>query len=334
MNRTIFVLKLKYFLASLFLLLLPFISDAQLLEDRNKLKNVKSKSKKPFFLFDRGVKSTADKKRNFKKYDPKTRSIINIFNKRLKDVEPRSQSPGWGNKLRDPGIRSASGRWTIKRIDPNIRSASGRWTIRRTDPNIRSISQSQQFTLDFKKYQKNRPINITSGYQGNIKQGGLIEKFREYMAQRKQANYKGSGIEIKTDKYYKKRNEEITSYSEVVDVEFSLITKINEYLKQRKQANFIGKEVVIKPDKYYKKRNKAFSSFDGMAKRNTKGKSMHPSAAYLTGKRISSDKISSGYKSFHLFWTRTFGNKVQPDAVTDKPKKPKFDKKEKEIWYY
>ncbi len=285
MNRTIFVLKLKYFLVPLFLLLLPLVSNAQLLEDRNKLKNVKSKSKKPFFLFDRGVKSTANKKRNFKRYDPKTRSIVNIFNKRLKDVELRSQSPGWGNKLSDPGIRSASGRYTIKRNDTNIRSASGQWTIRRTDPNVRSISQSQQFSLDFKKYQKNRPLNITSGYQGNINQGGLIEKVREYMAHRKQANYKGTGIEIKTDKYYKKRNE-------------------------------------------------AFSSFDGMAKRNTKDKSMHPSAAYLTGKRISSDKISSGYKSFHLFWTRTFGNKVQPDAVTNKLKKPKFDKKEKEIWYY
>lgn len=74
------------------------------------------------------------------------------------------------------------------------------------------------------------------------------------------------------------------------------------------------------------------STFSGNFKRDwINKKDMHPSFHH---NKVNNDSeaIRKGYRKWNIFWTRLNRNKVQPDAVTDKISKPKFDRKETEIW--
>ena len=74
------------------------------------------------------------------------------------------------------------------------------------------------------------------------------------------------------------------------------------------------------------------STFSGNFKRKWMNeKDMHPSFHH---NKVNNDSemIRKGFRKWNVFWTRMNRNKVQPDAVTDKISKPKFDRKEAEIW--
>ncbi len=58
---------------------------------------------------------------------------------------------------------------------------------------------------------------------------------------------------------------------------------------------------------------------------------MHPSSKYSHAHQ-DSEMLRKSLRKWNLMWTRMNGNKEQPDAVTDKISKPKFDRKEAEIW--
>jgi hypothetical protein len=74
------------------------------------------------------------------------------------------------------------------------------------------------------------------------------------------------------------------------------------------------------------------AEFSGNFKKNwVKKNSMHPSAVYKKA-NFDSELIRDGMRTWNVLWTRLNRNKQQPDAVTDKISKPKFDRKEAEIW--
>ncbi len=58
---------------------------------------------------------------------------------------------------------------------------------------------------------------------------------------------------------------------------------------------------------------------------------MHPSSKYSKANQ-SSEFLRESMGKRNLIWTRLNRNKQQPNAVTDKISKPKFDRKEAEIW--
>ena len=62
-----------------------------------------------------------------------------------------------------------------------------------------------------------------------------------------------------------------------------------------------------------------------------KKRDYHPSASYLSANNAS-PAFKNVYRTGSVIWNRIYGNNVQPDAVTDKIAKPKYDKKEREIW--
>ncbi|MEQ9051751.1 MAG: hypothetical protein RLP11_15675, partial [Marinoscillum sp.] len=57
----------------------------------------------------------------------------------------------------------------------------------------------------------------------------------------------------------------------------------------------------------------------------------HPSANYTKANQ-DSEMIRNSMRKWNLFWTRVNRNKQQPNAVTDTTLKPKFDRKEAQIW--
>lgn len=78
--------------------------------------------------------------------------------------------------------------------------------------------------------------------------------------------------------------------------------------------------------------NKAAASYSGDFKLKwIQSKSMHPSSNY-THATQDSQAIRESLRKWNILWVRLNRNKVQPDAVTDKISKPKFDRQEKDIW--
>lgn len=88
----------------------------------------------------------------------------------------------------------------------------------------------------------------------------------------------------------------------------------------------------VKSKKSLKSDAKKKSSYTVKTKRQKKGKDMHPSANYLAVKGNDSKFIRDNMRKFNVKWVRMNGNKTQPKAVKQKPKKLKFDKDEREIW--
>ncbi|MFY0605557.1 MAG: hypothetical protein JXR10_02510 [Cyclobacteriaceae bacterium] len=58
---------------------------------------------------------------------------------------------------------------------------------------------------------------------------------------------------------------------------------------------------------------------------------MHPSSKYHKANQ-NSEMLRNSMRKRNLMWSRLNRNKQQPNAVTDKISKPKFDRKEAEIW--
>lgn len=61
---------------------------------------------------------------------------------------------------------------------------------------------------------------------------------------------------------------------------------------------------------------------------------IHPSVAYVSGKRINSRKLRKEWRELNIVWVRLHGNKEIAKGVKEGPDKPKYDKKERDIWNY
>lgn len=88
----------------------------------------------------------------------------------------------------------------------------------------------------------------------------------------------------------------------------------------------------VKPAAKYQKTSKAAKNYTGNFKLRKRGKDMHPSAAYLTTRRISSAGLRKAHRKWSIFTTRLFARKQQPKEVKRKTKKLRYDKNERDIW--
>lgn len=93
-------------------------------------------------------------------------------------------------------------------------------------------------------------------------------------------------------------------------------------------ANFEGRKAPL----YNPRQNKDASGYTGDYKRKwIRQHEMHPSSNYSRANQ-DSEMVRESLRKWNILWTRINRNKEQPDAVTDKISKPKFDRKEAEIW--
>ncbi|GEM_PF-4547852 len=86
--------------------------------------------------------------------------------------------------------------------------------------------------------------------------------------------------------------------------------------------------------KYANKMGGKMADYTGGFKTPKRNNKMHPSASYVYGKRANTAKQKELFRKLNVVWVRVNGNKAQPDSVTKKPEKLKFDKKEKDLWNY
>ncbi len=77
----------------------------------------------------------------------------------------------------------------------------------------------------------------------------------------------------------------------------------------------------------------AIANYLGPYKMKVKyAKHQHPSYKYKKAAYVSNDFFREAMRKWNIMWVKLNGNKEQPQAVKDKISKPKFDRKEREIW--
>ena len=102
-------------------------------------------------------------------------------------------------------------------------------------------------------------------------------------------------------------------------------------------GNLYGGVIRVKPPKYSEGMpfdNKALSPPPKFAKSSIGSYNGPYSISFssVKGAHPSGKLLQSNNRSWNLFLVRFNGNKYQPEAVKDNVSKPKFDRKEKDIW--
>ncbi|MDF9796883.1 hypothetical protein OKW21_002146 [Catalinimonas alkaloidigena] len=85
---------------------------------------------------------------------------------------------------------------------------------------------------------------------------------------------------------------------------------------------------------HYKKLSEKVHQFDGDIRYRKPGKDMHPSVFHLKGKTKSSYEQKEKYRRWRLIISHIFKQNDLPKNIKEKDRKPRYDKKESEIWYY
>jgi len=104
---------------------------------------------------------------------------------------------------------------------------------------------------------------------------------------------------------------------------------LENILTSRSTKSFEGKTKLPRFDPQQQKDAMAYTG--DFKQKWLKDRNMHPSANHHRANQ-DSERIRNSYRKLNILWARVKRNKQQPDAVTDKFTKPKFDRKEAEIW--
>lgn len=87
-------------------------------------------------------------------------------------------------------------------------------------------------------------------------------------------------------------------------------------------------------NRFYRQKSREQQLFAGNYKvRRTKGKDLHPSATYSGGRLKDPNKRDDFSRQWKLLVAKTQKNADQPKHLKIKNKKPKYDPKEKDLWY-
>lgn len=239
---------------------------------------------------------------------------------------------------------STQGRDTYE--PPETISPSG--VVRDTYKRPRTKSRNERVRV------KDAPVydspSIEEGSQRDVKPlvgknaPSVYSKFAVYKKKKDKAGPETSfegNLKTKTRKaekrYYKKLAEEVGGYQgEMKGFTQKGQEKYYKKLSDR-QSNYAGdmKRPTQRAEaRYYKKLSEEVHQFNGFTKVRKPGKDMHPSVEYLGGKTQNSYKQKENHRKRKLFWSRIFRKNDQPKHLDEKPRKPRYDKGESEIWYY
>ena len=102
-------------------------------------------------------------------------------------------------------------------------------------------------------------------------------------------------------------------------------------------VNFQGNQKIatrFSKNRYYRQKSREQQLFAGNYKvRRNKGKDLHPSATYSGGRLKDPNKRDDLSRKWKLLLAKTQKNADQPKHLKEKSKKPKYDPKEKDLWY-
>lgn len=114
--------------------------------------------------------------------------------------------------------------------------------------------------------------------------------------------------------------------------------KISRKKQDAGEYSFYQGKIRVRTEKYQTRHLKKLSNevhkFNGTLRVRKAGKNMHPSVSYLKSKTKNSHEQKENYRKWKLKWHHWFKDKEQPKHLKTKTRKPRYDNKEREIWYY
>ena len=105
----------------------------------------------------------------------------------------------------------------------------------------------------------------------------------------------------------------------------------------KEMGGFTGRQQTMTKQartRYERNQSKEIHLFAGNIKIREMQDNMHPSAGYLEAKRKGSYSKQEKSRKWQLFFNRLFSKKEQPESTKERPRKPRYNKEEGEIWYY
>lgn len=189
----------------------------------------------------------------------------------------------------------------------------------------------------FLEVEKERKIaHQTGNYPGNIKiPVPKVQSRRE----RKNAEILGNSNGPVTYRRHTRRGE--IRHQNNVSKEVGLYAgniKVSRNKQKAGEYSFYQGRIRVRTEKsqtrHFKKLSNEIHQFNGMLRIREPGKDMHPSVSYLKSKTKNSYEQKEKYRQWKLKWHHWFKNKDQPKHLKTKSRKPRYDKKESEIWYY
>jgi hypothetical protein len=86
--------------------------------------------------------------------------------------------------------------------------------------------------------------------------------------------------------------------------------------------------------RHFEKLSEKVHQYEGDLRIRKPEKEMHPSVYYLKSKTKNSYEQKEKYRRWRLTLSHIFSKQEQPKHATEKPRKPRYDKDESDIWYY
>jgi len=205
-----------------------------------------------------------------------------------------------------------------------------------------SISGKMNFSgYDRRLAEQFRPINVTNTYQGDIKrQHPFLEDIRYRMGQWKRSSYKGHHVswnKFGKQAYLKGSNNLMANHQGKMKVPIPFLDNLYKKMGNWEQTHYQGRS-----DGWSKFGNKAYlkgnstlmSNYEGDIKvKKRKGGDMHPSIAYISGKKFKSNNWKERWRKLNILWVRLNPGKEVPDGPKQKVK-VKYDKEERDLWTY
>lgn len=329
------------------LLAMPEQTQAQLLEDRGKLK-LSKKERKGFFHF-------------LKKNNTKSRSGVEKFQNRenLPPNSPVGDRQFTGRKNRVPSTYDHSQSKSFTPVIHKLGSKPGDHTYKISERHKLQGSNFQPYTLFYQGDMERLKKGAEHRYKKELaksRSGVVIAVPKPDYSPSDDTKYKGfdKGKNKRGKRFYyselsRQFSGTVIDYTPVV-MEHNKTHKYKGNTKRRTKwayvlyqkdnsratAKFTGVKVTSYNDKIadFNKtaaQNARYTGTMKVAKRNNK---MHPSASYVYGKRAGSYEDKELFRKLNMYWVRINGNKVQPESVKESAPKNKFDKKEKDLWNY
>ncbi|WP_339788589.1 hypothetical protein [uncultured Imperialibacter sp.] len=248
-------------------------------------------------------------------------SVSPRYSKAPKQVSPESVSPRYS---KDQGFVVKKGGWVI-----GFNNTSGFLPIGRATPRYskeagfyrpgngvnRSISdEARQFSLPDKE--KRRDNNYNPLVSTHIPTIVTTPRDRSFRKRYNEMITDWQGDEKRVSKFAEK----------LQDKGYALM--YNEY------RGFLKVRTEGREKHHAEKEAGRLAEYTGGFKIKRGAGDSHPSIAYVTGKKINSRKLRKEWRELNIILVRVSGNKEVAKGVKNGPDKPKYDKKERDIWNY
>ena len=204
-----------------------------------------------------------------------------------------------------------------------------------------SLSGPMNFRIKKREIDMDRPDNVTNNYRGDVKRDrNPILHIKYRIGQWERSSYRGHHVDW--NKSAKRANDQVNSqtisrFDGDSKTLVPFLANLKEKMRLWEQTHYQGRSdgwSKFGRQDYYRQKALLVTNFEGEIKiKRHKGKDMHPSIAYISGKKFHSSKWKERWRKLNIVWFRVNSGKEVPGGAKEKYKE-KYDKEERDLWTY